>query len=137
MEPSGCRVLVIDRNRHVRSLLQRELLRDGHEVETAPGDGVVGGKAGVSYDIVILDAELLHGSMWNSLETLRSQSPHMVVILHSLDLPPDALNGVIPPGWHGRVTVVEKGNLVALREVILVYAECCCGGKRRRSDGKE
>lgn len=130
---SGCRVLVIDRNRHVRSLLQRELLRDGHEVETSGGDGIVGEDAVAAYDIVILDTELLHGRIWHSLETLRRQSPHMIVILHSLDLPLETLAPMVPPGWHDRVTVVEKGNLMALREAILSYAECCCGeGEVRR-----
>jgi len=137
MEISGCRVLVIDKNRHVRSFLQRELLRDGHEVQAVSDDGFVGAGKRVDYDIVVVDPELLHGRMWSSFEILHKHNPHMIVILHSIDLTPDTLYATIPPGWDDRIVVVEKGNMIALREAILSCAERCCGSMKRGGDDEE
>lgn len=126
MNSTRCRVLVIERNRNVRSFLKRELLRDGHEVETTKGEDIImDNKKDMGFDIVIVDPDLLHDHIWRVFEVFKKQSPHMNLIFHTFDMPPEN----IPDGWHERITVVEKGNIPALREAILGLAECCCGNK--------
>ncbi len=79
-------ILIADRNPNVRELLKREMLAQGYRVCTASdtarlfewisGDGPP--------DLVVLDLDLPGAGDHGILKELKTRSPHMPVIVHTL-----------------------------------------------------
>jgi CheY-like chemotaxis protein len=81
-----CRILIADRNRHVREFLRRELLAEGYRVQAAK-DGhellrmLEGDEAP---DLLILDLEIPYLTELAILDHLKERDPPLPVIIHSL-----------------------------------------------------
>ncbi|NSW87639.1 MAG: response regulator [Syntrophobacteraceae bacterium] len=79
------RILVADRNRHVREFLQRELAADGYRVQVAKdGDevlNIVDGKD--PPDLLILDLEIPSGGALDILDRIHRRTPLLPVVIHS------------------------------------------------------
>ncbi|MBI4642362.1 MAG: response regulator [Deltaproteobacteria bacterium] len=79
------RILIADRNRHVREFLRRELMIEGYQVEVAR-DGrevleMIHGRT--PPDLLILDLELPYVTELKVLELLQEKLPSLPVIIHS------------------------------------------------------
>jgi CheY-like chemotaxis protein len=87
---AGGKILVADRNRHVREFLRRELLTDGYQVEAArDGREVLQLLDGENPpDLLILDLDLPYVAELKVLELLHEKLPSLPVLIHSF--PPDA-----------------------------------------------
>ena len=79
------RILIADRNRHVRDFLRRELLTEGYQVEAARDGREVLDLLGARTppDLLILDLELPYVTELKVLELLHEQLPSLPVIIHS------------------------------------------------------
>jgi CheY-like chemotaxis protein len=79
------RILIADRNRHVRDFLRRELLTAGYQVEAARDGREVLDLIGAHPppDLLILDLELPYVTELKVLELLHEQLPSLPVIVHS------------------------------------------------------
>jgi DNA-binding NtrC family response regulator len=79
------RILLTDRNRHVRELLRRELETEGYEVAVArDAQEILGLLArGEIPDVLILDLEIPYMTEANLLENLKGKYPSLPVIIHS------------------------------------------------------
>ncbi len=102
-------ILIAERNPHIRNLVQRELLAEGHHVFTV--ENVLQLKNWIFYrrapDILVLDPDL-PGSEQHNLWQLLEEYPQMPLIIHSLL--PDQLGDV---GVLRRFALVEKnGNSI-------------------------
>ncbi|MDQ1240358.1 MAG: hypothetical protein QG577_2544 [Thermodesulfobacteriota bacterium] len=77
------KILIADRNRHVREFLQREFTACGYAVDVA-GDGrEVLSKLAHPPDLLILDLEIPLIDGMQLLEVLRTSIPRLPVIIHS------------------------------------------------------
>ena len=79
------KILIVDRNRHLREFLKRELEASGYLVRTA-GDGKECLKiahADDSLDLLVLDLDLPPNSGLELLERLRNLRPLMPVVIYS------------------------------------------------------
>ena len=87
---SGGKILIADRNRHVREFLQRELLAEGYQVEAArDGREVLEMLNGQNPpNLLILDLELPYVTELKVLELLQERLPSLPVVIHSF--PPDS-----------------------------------------------
>jgi CheY-like chemotaxis protein len=79
------KILIADRNRHVREFLRRELTADGYQVEVAR-DGrevleIVNGRD--QPVLLILDLDLPYVTELKVLEHLQEQLPSLPVVIHS------------------------------------------------------
>ena len=87
------RILVIDDEPHIRTIIEAHLLRDGHEVDQAKNgkDGLI--QAGLKvYDLVISDIMMLKMDGFEVVTGLKKNSPHVRIIVMSggvvgLDIP--------------------------------------------------
>jgi DNA-binding NtrC family response regulator len=79
------RILLTDRNRHVRELLRRELETEGYQVAVArDAQEILGLLAGAEIpDLLILDLEIPYITEANLLENLKKTYPYLPVIIHS------------------------------------------------------
>ena len=79
------RILIADRNRHVREFLRRELLTEGYRVEAArDGREVLQMLNGENPpDLLILDLELPYVTELKVLELLQERLPSLPVVIHS------------------------------------------------------
>ncbi|MFZ5452887.1 MAG: response regulator [Thermodesulfobacteriota bacterium] len=111
---SGARILIADRNRHVREFLQRELLAEGYQVEAArDGREVLERFQGENPpDLLILDLELPYAAELKVLESLNEQRPSLPVVIHSF--PPESEQDV--PKTAAFLVKSEDTNL--LKEVV-------------------
>jgi CheY-like chemotaxis protein len=80
-----CKILIADRNRHVRDFLRRELSAEGYQVEVAR-DGrevleMVNGQERPA--LLIIDLELPYVAELKVLEHLQEQLPSLPVVIHS------------------------------------------------------
>jgi len=84
------KILIADRNRHVREFLRRELQAEGYQVEVArDGRDVLNILHGHnSPDLLILDLELPYVTELKVLELLHEQLPSLPVVIHSF--PPES-----------------------------------------------
>lgn len=79
------RILLTDRNRHVRELLRRELADEGYEVAVARDAQEILGllaQGGVP-DLLILDVEIPYMTETNLLASLKENYASLPVIIHS------------------------------------------------------
>jgi DNA-binding NarL/FixJ family response regulator len=70
------RLLLADRNRHVRELLRRELARDAQEILALLAQGAMP-------DLLILDLEIPYAAELKLLEQLQALYPTLPVLIHS------------------------------------------------------
>ncbi len=79
------RILIADRNRHVREFLRRELMIEGYQVEVArDGREVLQMLYGQNPpDLLILDLELPYVTELKVLELLQEKLPSLPVVIHS------------------------------------------------------
>jgi CheY-like chemotaxis protein len=79
------KILIADRNRHVRDFLRRELLAEGYQVDAArDGREVLQMLNGQNQpDLLILDLELPYVTELKVLELLQEKLPSLPVVIHS------------------------------------------------------
>ena len=108
------KILIADRNRHVREFLQRELEAEGFQVEAArDGREVLARFNGQNPpDLLILDLELPYAAELKILETLQEQRPSLPVVIHSF--PPESEQNL--PAAAAFLVKREDTNL--LKEVV-------------------
>lgn len=108
------RILIADRNRHVREFLRRELMIEGYQVEVArDGREVLQMLYGQNPpDLLILDLELPYVTELKVLELLQEKLPSLPVVIHSFPL--DSEQQV--PGAAAFLEKREDTNL--LKEVV-------------------
>lgn len=89
------RILLTDRNRHVRELLRRELEAEGYEVAVARDaqETLELLATGEMPDLLVLDLEIPYLAEAKLLESLKQAYPTLPVIIHSFQ--PENLGGVI------------------------------------------
>ncbi len=81
-----CKILIADRNRHVRAFLRRELQAEGYEVEVAR-DGrelltLIGAEEAAH--LLILDLEIPYLNELEIWKRLQDRQPPLPVVIHSL-----------------------------------------------------
>lgn len=80
------RIVVTDRNRHVRAFLRRELAQDGYEVMEAVDcrelQEILG--SSVDVDLLVFDPDIAVQSLGLVVRTLKERYPTMRVVVHSL-----------------------------------------------------
>lgn len=80
------RILVTDRNRHVRAFLKRELAREGYEVMEAKDcrelQRILRSPVGV--DLLVFDPDIAFENYRNMIALLKERYPTLHVVLHSL-----------------------------------------------------
>jgi len=79
-------ILILDRNRHIRMFLERELGQKGYRViqvnDTSELASLCSNKAG--YDLIVLDPELSDSGGKPIIEFIRLCFPNTPIILHTL-----------------------------------------------------
>lgn len=81
----NCRILIADRNPHVRKFLKRELMAEGYQVTIAGNYAEVirSAYAHNLVDVIILDPDLPGDLNSNLIKTLKSRIPAIPVIIHA------------------------------------------------------
>jgi DNA-binding NtrC family response regulator len=78
-------ILIADRNRNIRNLLQRELMAEGYRVRVAKDDREV--LAHISSEerpsLVILDLEIPYGGSVELVEKLKAVNPFLPVVIYT------------------------------------------------------
>ncbi|MBI4965626.1 MAG: response regulator [Desulfomonile tiedjei] len=79
------RILIADKNRHVREFLRREFREAGYRVQVAKDSQEVIMMIDVKEppDLLILDLEMPQGDALETLEWLESRLPPLPVVIHS------------------------------------------------------
>lgn len=79
------RILVTDRNRHVRAFLKRELAGDGYEVLEARDCRELRKilRSPVAVDLLVFDPDIAFENYRNMIRILRERYPSLLVVLHS------------------------------------------------------
>jgi two-component system, OmpR family, response regulator len=79
------RILLADRNRHVRELLRRELESEGYQVTVArEAQEILASLAqGALPDLLILDLEIPYAAELKLLDQLQALYPNLPVLIHS------------------------------------------------------
>jgi DNA-binding response OmpR family regulator len=111
----ACKILIADRNRHVRDLLRRELMAEGYSVEVAK-DGhevwlMING--GNPPDLVILDLEIPFLEDLVELAHLREGEPSVPLIIFSFF--PDEDDRIVPKA---AAFLEKKEDTNHLKEVV-------------------
>ena len=110
------RILIADRNRHVRELLRRELNAEGYQVEVAK-DGREVLSILESHEpphLLILDLEIPYVAELEVLARLKEHQPPLPLVIHSL-LPEAANQPSLP---QGDVFLEKKGDTDSLKAVV-------------------
>ena len=110
------KILLADRNRHVRDLLQRELRAEGYKVHVAKNDREVLSMIHDHEppDLLILDPEIPYMNGETLLEQLLSQKPSLPVVVHTFLMEYESLAAV-------RNTVIfakKTGNTDRLKIIV-------------------
>jgi CheY-like chemotaxis protein len=79
------RILITDRNRHVREFLEREFRGAGYQTQVAKdGQEVLAlMEAEMPPDLLILDLEMPHGDGLEILQRLQTRLPPLPVVIHA------------------------------------------------------
>jgi len=112
----GCKILIADRNRHVRDFLRRELGAEGYQVEVArDGREVLGRINGEDPPhLLILDLEIPYLDEPEVWSRLKERQPALPVVIHTF-LPEYPTNLTLPIA----VTFLEKkGDTDLLKTVV-------------------
>ena len=108
------KILIADRNRHVREFLRRELLAEGYQVEEARDGREVLERVNrpTPPDLLVLDLELPYAAELKVLEVLHEQQPSLPVVIHSF--PPESEQN-LPEGV---AFLVKREDTNLLKEVV-------------------
>lgn len=122
------RILIAERNPHVRDLLGRELKADGHDVVEA-GDAAnlwqALGAAG-ELDAAVVDPDIPNVTGLPLLDLFRQKRPAMPVVFHVY--PAEAAS--YTPGGRLAAVVEKGGDLIRLRQALhAVLTRRTAGGK--------
>ncbi|SHF86977.1 CheY chemotaxis protein or a CheY-like REC (receiver) domain [Desulfacinum infernum DSM 9756] len=129
------RILITDRNRHVRAFLRRELAREGFEVSEAFDcrDMHRQLRSCPSFHALVFDPDVAYGSGLETLRFLKDHYPQLPVVVHSYCDESPELAGMAD------AVVAKKGPTwelkAVLRRVLLGRAES--GGGQEASRGPE
>ena len=107
------RILVTDRNRHVRAFLKRELTREGYEVMEAKDCRELQKilRSPVTVDLLVFDPDIAFENYRSMIQLLKEQYPSLPVVLHSF--------WDEPAGWADVVAAVPKtGSPRELKAVV-------------------
>lgn len=110
------RILIAERNPHVRDLLGRELKADGHDVVDAGDDAAIRQALGAAgeLDAAVVDPDIPNVSGQPILELFSRTRPAVPVVFHVY---PTEAAGFVPGGQ--LAAVVEKGgDLGRLRQAL-------------------
>ncbi|MEJ5366595.1 MAG: hypothetical protein WHS86_15985 [Desulfosoma sp.] len=79
------RILVTDRNRHVRAFLKRELAREGYEVMEAKDCRELQKilRSPVTVDLLVFDPDIAFENFRSMIHLLKERYPSLPVVLHS------------------------------------------------------
>ncbi len=121
------RLLLADRNRHVREFLKRELETEGYTVAIARSAQeiltVLGG--GEKFDLLILDLEVPYVFEADLLTQLQTFYPHLPVLIHSFQ--PE--NPQTLASLHHAVFLEKDENPVRLKETVAVLLQTKAAGR--------
>ena len=118
---NGCKILIADRNRHVRDFLRRELSAEGYQVEVArDGREVLGRINGEDPPhLLILDLEIPYLDEPEVWSRLKDRQPALPVVIHTF-LPEYPTNLTLPIA----ATFLEKkGDTDLLKTVVAEVIE--------------
>jgi len=81
----GLKILIADRNPHVREFLKREMAAEGYEVQLAENGRQVLKltQNNKPIDLLILDPDLSDADESSLLKTLRDRMPDLPIIIHT------------------------------------------------------
>ncbi len=116
-----CKILIADRNRHVREFLRRELRAEGYRVEVA-GDGREVLNLLESLEpphLLILDLEIPYLDELEIWERLQDRQPPLPVVIHTL-LPEDPTRLTVPLA---AAFLEKKGDTDHLKAVVAEVLE--------------
>lgn len=109
---NSLKILIADRNRHVRNLLHREFAAAGYQVRVAKtGQEVLSICNEEAPDLFILDSELPFLAELEVLKRLRERYPRIPVVIHSFTTPEDG--GLIDAE---SILFVEKRGYGAIKD---------------------
>ena len=117
----SCKILIADRNRHVRDFLQRELSAEGYQVEVArDGREVLGRIDGEDPPhLLILDLEIPYLDEPEVWARLKDRQPPLPVVVHSF-LPEYPTNLTLPIA---AAFLEKKGDTDLLKTVVAQVIE--------------
>ena len=118
---NGCKILIADRNRHVRDFLRRELSTEGYEVEVArDGREVLNRINGEAPPhLLILDLEIPYLDEPEVWTRLKDRQPHLPVVIHTF-LPEYPINLTLPIA---EAFLEKKGDTDLLKTVVAQVIE--------------
>lgn len=107
------RILVTDRNRHVRAFLKRELAREGYEVMEAKDCRELQKilRSPVTVDLLVFDPDIAFENYRNMIQLLKERYPSLPVVLHSFWEEPGG-------GSEVAATVPKTGSPKALKAAV-------------------
>jgi DNA-binding response OmpR family regulator len=110
------KILIADRNRHVREFLRRELAREGYLVEVArDGREVIASLNGAAPpDLLILDLEIPYAHELEGLKGLQDGKLPLPVVIHSF-LPESGHPPAVP---FAAAFLEKKGDTEHLKAVV-------------------
>jgi len=113
---TGCKILIADRNRHVRDFLRRELSAEGYRVEVArDGREMLGRINGEDPPhLLILDPEIPYLDEPEVWSRLQDRQPALPVVIHTL-LPEYPANLTLPIA---AAFLEKKGDTDLLKKVV-------------------
>ena len=118
---NGCKILIADRNRHVRDFLRRELIAEGYQVEVARDAremwGQINGEA--PPQLLILDLELPYLDEPEVWARLKDRQPPLPVVVHTF-LPEYPTNLTLPIA---AAFLEKKGDTDLLKMVVAEVIE--------------
>ena len=117
----SCKILIADRNRHVRDFLRRELSAEGYRVEVArDGREVLGRIRGEDPPhLLILDLEIPYLDEPEVWARLKDRQPPLPVVIHTF-LPEYPTNLTLPIA---AVFLEKKGDTDQLKAVVAEVIE--------------
>jgi len=111
------RILIADRNRHVREFLRREFRLEGYRVQVARDSQEVLMMIDVQEppDLVVLDLDMPPGDALEMLERLHAREPPLPVVVHAF-LPELTGNSALD---HAAALVEKKADTDSLKSVVV------------------
>jgi CheY-like chemotaxis protein len=116
-----CKILIADRNRHVRDLLRRELSAEGYLVEVAKDGREVLGRINDTDPphLLILDLEIPYLDEPEVWDRLKDRQPPLPVVIHTF-LPEYPTNLTVPIA---AAFLEKKGDTDLLKAVVAEVIE--------------
>jgi len=129
------RLLLADRNRHVREFLKRELATEGYTVVTASSAqeilAALGG--GEKFDLLILDLEVPYVVEANLLPQLQTFYPSLAILIHAFQ--PD--NPQSLAAWQNAVFLEKNEDPARLKETVAALLQAREKGSGTREQAGE